>query len=657
MPDRAGRSIAIRLDAAWGWHVLTVCACPRYASPMVCEGDQHAARTWVMCVVTLAGFACCTPLNDKISAVSRDGGSPSGDAAADVESDCERDEDCPASSACAPVSCRRGSCVIRSSPDGTSLPADQQVEGDCRKVVCDGHGRLRTESDDSDTQGDGNPCHEVRCVAGTREVSDAADGTSCNSIGVCRSGVCSVCTGGSDCSRPSDCEEYRVTCEGGVFKCESTGVPRPGRSCDAGKVCHEGSCIPCVVGAECDVNLPCHAGRIVGCGSGRACEPQPVSGMSCGTDAMGQTLYCVDGRCAAPCQDGPCMTAQGPCWTSSWDCSRAGEPPECVAVELEDGSSCGPTSVCQAGECATRSLVNGDFSRGLEGWELTGDAADFPIAADLDNYGRLTLSTSPAVKRGAALGTVSQTFSVPADALAIRFNLSGGRARVRLNDSSGAVLQEVTGVDSNSSRIPVSWDVTNLRGQRVTLAIEDDLDSGDWASIDVTGFDVVRDVDGPIRNADWGDGFAGWESTGDGLYFNIFDDYNYATGSTVLSGVSAYGRRVSVSTFGRDPAAMELGDATQGTLSQSFMVPNDALALRFNVGGGDTASVRLFHGNELLYEVVGRDTDRFKVPVSWPLESFRGMSLRLLITDSDRGTPFGYIGVSSFDLITPYNGP
>lgn len=477
-----------------------------------------------------------------------------------------------------------------------------------------------------------------------------ADQTPCNDTGTCQSGSCSVCGAGFDCSRPSDCTVHRVTCDDAIFKCDDTGVARLG-ACERGKVCHAGSCVPCVVGAQCDTGTLCHIGLVTSCQDELICEPQPASGTACGTDAAGRTRYCVDGVCTTPCRDGECMSVSDPCKTSHWDCSNVAQEPLCVVVDSPEGSSCAAGSVCRSGDCRANALVNGDFSRGLEGWVTSGDGASFALKSDAALDGRTVLSTSPTHDAGGAatMGTIAQTFIVPIDAVALRFIISGGQASVRLSDAEATTLVEWTGVESNELHVPVSWELESQRGKTLTLSIVDNLGAGDWAYVNVSGFDVIREVDGPIKNPQWAEGFDGWETSGDGLYFNLFDDYN-------LYAVDKYGMRRSVSTYARAGTA-NLGDSTQGTVSQSFVVPMDATALRVNLCGGKESLLRLFDGASEIYRRSGLDSDVIKVAVSWDLVPYRGRTLRLVIEDAQTRAPYAYLGISGFDVITSYNGP
>jgi hypothetical protein len=245
------------------------------------------------------------------------------------------------------------------------------------------------------------------------------------------------------------------------------------------------------------------------------------------------------------------------------------------------------------------------------------------------------------------------------DAIAIRFVVFGGHAHVRLKTTSGEMLQSCVGLDTNSVHVPVSWDLTGKRGQSLVIAIEDDLIDGDWAYVSTTGFDIVREDDSGILNSQFSNGLASWEASGDAQYFQIFEDFNYTATRNALkvTGDPSYGRRHSVTTYTVDRLASGYGEASKGILSQTFVVPGNAVALRFNVHGGRAGQVTLKEGDRALYTVSANNSDEIKTPVSWVLTPHRGKTVRLSIEDDSSDSSFGYIGSSGFDLITSYNGP
>ncbi len=608
------------------------------ASPAIRAGLIPA-----MCLAMLA----CTPFKDG-SPVDDDAGSDAASRAPDSEGDCRADDDCPRVGSCLSLSCEDRKCVARVKKEGVALDEAEQVAGDCRTFVCDGKGQTVSMIDDSDTNAGGNPCQQIQCTNGEREVVSAPDGAPCNETGICRAGTCSTCVEGMDCSRSSDCTEHRVICPDGKWDCVDIGKPRATGACEDGKVCYDGSCVSCRIGMECNMGDPCQAGQITDCMGEPKCETAPLSGVSCGDDAAGRPMFCVDGRCETSCSEVECMSSSDPCMTSVLDCSAA--PPKCLPLRVDDGRSCGNGSVCREGGCVTAALVNGDFSEGTTGWDVSGDGAAFVIQPGETSGDRSVLSTSPTMdgRGGATRGAIAQTFVVPSDALALRFAIGGGAAFVRLKNADGAVIEQCTG-RSSSSVVPVSWNLQTLRGQRVTIAIEDELDSGDWAYVRVSGFDVIRDVDGPLRNSQWLKRFESWETTGDGRYWNLWDD-------EFVFGEEEYGGQRSLSSYSRDREATNMYEASRGTVSQTFKVPPDAKALRFILCGGTEANVTLKDGDKVLFRGTGGNSDFTRLPHSWPLEAHRGKLLRLTIDDQVSGI-LGYLGVSGFDLITSYNGP
>src|SRR5262249_13340567 len=130
----------------------------------------------------------------------------------------------------------------------------------------------------------------------------------------------------------------------------------------------------------------------------------------------------------------------------------------------------------------------------------------------------------------------------------------------------------------------------------------------------------------------------------------------YYSGTTTSSGEAAYGTRRSISTYTREGDA-PLGDASQGSISQSFVVPSDAIALRFYLHGGDGGRIALLQGGQVVYSATGPDNDALRTLKSWSLEALRGKTVRLVLEDTSSVPPYGYVGSTGFDLITGYNGP
>ncbi|MET0391354.1 MAG: hypothetical protein ABW321_35600 [Polyangiales bacterium] len=467
------------------------------------------------------------------------------------------------------------------------------------------------------------------------------------------------CTQDSDCGAVSSCAEAR--CRDG--RCESSfvaqGVAVPADEQVAAD-CREVACdgqggrasrpndsdLP-------DDGDPCH---VASCSSG---APQITSAPD-GT-ACNDTGQCSGGTCSVCKADQDC-TQPNDCAQKRTQCVNGALRCEATGETLIDGSLCGEDSYCHAGQCTKAALVNGDFRDGLRGWTIDGLADRFRVETESDQFARTRLTTWD-VQAGAIAGeylkgTLSQRFVVPADALALRFLVSGGHAHVRLRDAAGAILEDVIGRDSNELHVPVSWDLVARRGQTLQIAIEDDLDAPGWSFVNVNGFDVIREDSAVLVNSQFTAHLDGWELAGDGMYFNVFTDHNFVgkMGDEPVDD-PAYGTRTSVSTYIWDMAAPRVDHTAIGKLSQTFTVPPDATALRFNIHGGKTASIALIENGAPLFSISGNDSNDPKICVSWNLASHRGKVVTLVIDDPVGDVGFGFIGTSGFDLITAYNGP
>jgi hypothetical protein len=575
--------------------------------------------------------------------------------------ECVEASDCTVKSACATARCESGHCRLTPVADGAVLPDTQQVQGDCRTIVCDGKGGVATRPRADDPPRDtGDSCEQRSCADGEPKRTSLPDGQSCNGSGQCRGGVCSVCMSGADCTGPGDCHVRQTKCVDGKPECMDTGMSLDGKTCGADSVCSEGQCVSCVLGASCGTPEACQRSRISSC-SPLTCTSEPMTGTSCGSDTRGNARVCAAGSCVYACPKSGCGDGSS-CRSSRWDCSKPDQPPVCMPSELADGTHCADDSSCRAGACVRSVLLNGDFTQGLRGWIATGDASKFIIGADANSFNRTFLTTWISASDGngdIAKGTVSQRFSVPPDALALRFLVSGGHAHVRLRNGAGSVINDVTGVDSNAIHVPVSWDLSGHRGENLTIAIEDDLDVSGWSFVAVLGFDVVRDLAGPLKNSQFAAGFDGWTLTGDAQYFSLFDDpnYNRMLQDGTLQGAPEYGTRHSLTSFVYDTNAPRQSDAAAGSVAQKFVVPLDASALRFNVHGGHLGRVELRDGGNRLYSASGVDDNNVKIPVTWDLTPYRGKMLELAVID-DMGTGgWTFISTTGFDLITSYNGP
>ena len=513
-------------------------------------------------------------------------------------SGCREAKDCAAPNDCARVVCEAGRCVTRPVPENTPLPSSSQVKGDCQSIVCDGASGMKLIAADSDRPSDdANTCRPRTCNGGKPVGTPIVDGQACNGTGRCMAGECSVCTAGKDCTPADSCTVHQTECVNGKTLCGDTQQPVASKTCGSNRVCSAGECVECVLGAACGPVDLCQPGKIT------SCERGPV-------------------------------------------CTKA----------VLDGTSCGGDAFCRAGACAKSALVNGAFKDGLRGWTTAGDGARFPTSYSAVSGGNVRTNLNDAVDT--PKGSISQRFTVPMDALALRFRVISGHAHVRLRNAAGEVVQDVVARDSNEILVPVSWDLTSLRGHTLSLSVEDELDVTGWSFIGVDGFDVIRDTPVGLTNPQFLDGLSGWTASGDAQYFNVFDDPNFIDRANDMETPRPeYGARRTVSSFVFDTRSPHTSDAATGSLSQRFVVPNDAVALRFYVQGGKSGRVALYDGASLLASASGMDSNDIKVPVAWDLRPHVGRTLSLALEDNADGAGWNFITTSGFDVITSYNGP
>ena len=118
---------------------------------------------------------------------------------------------------------------------------------------------------------------------------------------------------------------------------------------------------------------------------------------------------------------------------------------------------------------------------------------------------------------------------------------------------------------------------------------------------------------------------AQWQANGDGFGF-----FTTADGALM---VSTYGAK---------------GDATTGTLSQTFTLDDQARELTFWISGGD-AHVLLWDGDDVVRSSTGHRTNDVETLVRWRLKNLRGKTLRLEVSD-DLTTPWGFVAARDFAL-------
>lgn len=144
-----------------------------------------------------------------------------------------------------------------------------------------------------------------------------------------------------------------------------------------------------------------------------------------------------------------------------------------------------------------------------------------------------------------------------------------------------------------------------------------------------------------IRNGGFDDGTGGWTRLG-----------------TAFRVVTLEGRHYVSSYVPKGPGEQN-GDDAKGALYQDFVLDDRASTLCFRVHGGgvltpgdfqkrNVASVRLYHGNEIVRESFGWNSGAYQ-DVRWDIREFAGERLRLMIADEATG-PWGFIDATNFRL-------
>lgn len=213
--------------------------------------------------------------------------------------ECATPADCPgADTECAARTCDGGVCGVAWTAGGT--PLQQQAQGDCQEVRCDGMGGEISVPDDADLPDDSNECTANGCNQGSPVFTPLPD-TSC-ATGHCNAmAQCVECTQGSHCMSGVCSALFTCaapTCTDAVQNGDETDVDCGGMDCG-----------DCATGLMCGVNEDCIGGLCAG-----TCQPTctdtvtnngetdvDCGGPNCGACAIGQMCAaatdCVSGVC------------------------------------------------------------------------------------------------------------------------------------------------------------------------------------------------------------------------------------------------------------------------------------------------------------------------------------------------------------------------
>ncbi len=225
-----------------------------------------------------------------------------------------------------------GFCTFVDTPDGTRLPTDRQTDGDCRDLVCDGSGSIRTEIAD-DPPDDGNACTTDTCVSGSPSHVRLPAGTPC--------GGTNTCTSFGTCCTPTTCSVAGRSCGSLSDGCGATldcGTCPPGDSCSGG---------------TCRCSNGVRDGGEAGVDCGGTCPSACPNGTACFSPTQCTSGACVDGFCCNEACGGLCRSCRQ---------TRTGQPDgTCANVtngtdpdgecSAESTTSCGRTGMCFNGAC------------------------------------------------------------------------------------------------------------------------------------------------------------------------------------------------------------------------------------------------------------------------------------------------------------------
>ena len=256
---------------------------------------------------------------------------------------------------CRKRTCTSGVCGVQDLAPGAIL--GNQVEGDCKRLICDGAGGVTTEPQPTDIPVDGNDCTVKVCQGSTPKVTWAALGDACNGTGVCNgAGTCVGCVAG----------QKQCTTGNALQTCQPNGAWDLGTACSA-SACVNGACVGGCVPAtkQCNVQAPqtCDANgawqgattcSASACVSG-ACVGSCVPGA---TNCSGNTVLTCDAdgtwpAAGAACSNNACVSGAciGVCVPGAKQCSGQNAQTCDANGAWQTTQTCGALSMCLANVC------------------------------------------------------------------------------------------------------------------------------------------------------------------------------------------------------------------------------------------------------------------------------------------------------------------
>lgn len=168
---------------------------------------------------------------------------------------CTTGADCGTDTTCRSFGCADSVCLVVNVESGPA-PAEQQVDGDCRVLVCNGAGQPVAVADGDDLPADdGSGCTAPRCLEGTARHDPLPLNTPCSVGGgsVCDGdGACVPCNGASQCAAPQEVCAV-VACED--HACTTTSVPSGEPAPPPAQTAGDCQVLICLNGAQTQVKL------------------------------------------------------------------------------------------------------------------------------------------------------------------------------------------------------------------------------------------------------------------------------------------------------------------------------------------------------------------------------------------------------------------
>ena len=209
-----------------------------------------------------------------------------------------------------------------------------------------------------------NRCHTgtLSCATGSAQCTDTntnvANGTSCGTNLYCNNGTCNPCTPDVSCNTGNQCKTGTTSCATGTSQCRESGNAPNGRGCGNGRVCSNGTCVTCENNMPCEPSA-CRVGT-TSCATGTSqcmATGNAPNGSSCGAGRVCNNGSCVPCNQGASCPPGNvCKRGTISCSTGSAQCMESGN--------VGDGTGCGGSRVCVGGACRDCNPDNQPTCRG-----------------------------------------------------------------------------------------------------------------------------------------------------------------------------------------------------------------------------------------------------------------------------------------------------